>query len=378
MPTLPTRSQQSIVQNIVAGIQGRAAALIDFGKGSTLRAIAEGFAGLFLWFQAQVLQLLASTRLSTSTGNDIDTFVGDFGVYRLGAQAASGSLVYSRFTAGPSTAFIPVGATAKTSDGTQSFTVTADPAYSTYSAALRGYTLAANVGSITVPAQCSAPGSGGNVAAGAITQMTSSVTGVDTVVNPAAFSNGANSEGGSALKRRFSAYILGLSRGDAYGLAYSLTSTEVNVQWKLVEAYDYAGNWHPGYFYVVADDGSGSPPADFMAAIANAAEAVRPLSIQCGVFPPRIAWVSASMSITTAVGYDHNTVVSLVANAIQNGINSLGLGNGLEFGLLYSWAHSVPGVAGVSAVLLNGVSGDGASIAPNSQVTIKCNSCAVS
>ena len=57
MPTLPTQSFSTMVSNVVAGIQGRASKLLNFSQGSTLRAIVEGFAGIYLWFQALVLQL---------------------------------------------------------------------------------------------------------------------------------------------------------------------------------------------------------------------------------------------------------------------------------------------------------------------------------
>jgi phage-related baseplate assembly protein len=385
MPALPSRSQQIIVQQIAAGIQGRASQLIDFSIGSPLRAIAEGFAGVFLWFQALVFQLLTAIRLATSSGNDVDTFCADFmplvpgtASPRLGAQAATGTVVYSRFTAASSTCFIPVGATMLTADGSQSFAVIANPAYTTYSAALNGYTLAANVGSITVPVQAQTGGSGGNVAAGAISQNTTTIAGIDTVSNPAAFTNGANQESDAALKCRFSAYILGLSRGDAYGLAYAISSLAVNVQWQYVESYSYAGTWQPGYYYVVADDGSGSPPSSFMTAVTNAVNSVRPLGTQIGVFPPTVNFVTVSMIITTAAGYDHPTAVGLVSTAVSSAINGGGLGNGLNFNEIPAWAFAVPGVTAISSLLLNGLSGDAASIAANPQVTIKCNSVIVS
>src|SRR5258708_21688699 len=112
MPVLPTQSFNQMVTNTISGIQGRAAKLINFSTGSTLRAITEGFAGLFLWFQALVLQLLTAIRLSTSSGTDVDTFTADFmpivtgsittalpgGSPRLGAQFASGTVTYTRFT----------------------------------------------------------------------------------------------------------------------------------------------------------------------------------------------------------------------------------------------------------------------------------------
>ena len=395
MPTLPTRSFATIVSNTVAGIQGRAAALIDFGDGSPLLAIVEAFAGLFIWFQALALQILAASRLSTSTGNDVDTFAADFmapvmGTVspRLGQQAATGMLLFSRLTAGPTSCFIPVGATVQSVDGSIDVMVTADPAMSTYSPAKRGYTLAPAVASISVPAIALTPGLAGNVRAGAISSITSPVIGIDTVVNLAAFTGGVDQESDLALKTRFALFILGLSRGDYYGTAAAIAGTNIGVQWTLVESYDKSGSWHPGFYFIVADDGSGAPPDSFMVAVTNAAWSVRPLGIQVAVFPPDVIFVGVVMMITTEVGYDHNTVVGLVSGALANGINSLGLGNDLDFNRLPAWAYAVPGVKKVTDVLLNGASGDGASVAASSLTidgqkampifTIKTNSVVVS
>jgi hypothetical protein len=395
MPTLPTRSFTTIVANTVAGIQGRAAALIDFAEGSPLRAIVEGFAGVFLWFQALALQILAAARLSTSSGNDVDTFTADFMPVvpgttspRLGSQAANGLLVFSRFTAGPSSCFIPVGAEAQTSDRTQSFLVTADPSLATFSPELNGYTLVPGLASITVPAAAQISGSSGNVQAGAVSVVRSPLTGIDSVSNPAAFVAGADQESDSALKARFAAYILGLSRGDIYGLTAAIQGAEVNLQWCIVENYYFSGAFHPGFFFVVVDDGSGAPPPEFMDAIRTAVYSVRPLGIEAAIFPPQIKLVTVQMQVTTAQGYDHNTVVGLVANAVADGINSLGLGMRLDFNRLSVWAYSVQGVTGVSAVTLNGAAGDSASVSASQPTqdgyaqmpifTIKCQTVEVS
>jgi uncharacterized phage protein gp47/JayE len=376
MPALPTQSFATIVQNTAAGIQGRASALVNFAIGSTLRAIAEGFGGLFLWFQALVLQLLTAIRLSTASGNDVDTFTADFmpvlpgsqsaslpgGSPRLGAQAASGQVTFTRFTAGPSSPFVPVGTTMQTADGTQNFTVTADATYPTFNVAANGYIMPAGITTLIVPAEAVTPGSGGNVVAGAISVMTSSLTGIDQVTNVAAFENGANQESDSALKARFAAYILGLSRGDNYGLTASIEGTAITVQWTLTESYNLDGSWHPGFFFIIADDGSGAPSPTFLTAVSNAAQAVRPLGMQFSVFAPTVVNATVSMTIAVASGYVLNTVTSQVAATIANNINALGLGNPLEFGMLYSWAYSVAGVTNVTAVLLNGLSGDSASL----------------
>jgi uncharacterized phage protein gp47/JayE len=290
-------------------------------------------------------------------------------------------VTYSRYTAAPSTCFIPAAsavsasgnvtnagannaATIQTSDGSQSFVVIADTTNPNYSEQLGGYTLASSVTSITVAVQAKLAGAGGNVLAGTLTVMTSPIAGIDTVNNVADFINGANQESDSALKQRFAAYILGLSRGDYYGLEASIEGTDVTVQWTLTELYNYDGSYRPGYFFVVADDGSGTPPPSFLAAITVAANAVRPLGIQCGVFPPVVLTANVSMTLTTADGYDHNTVVAQVAAAIATNINSLGLGNELPWSILSAWAYAIPGVKMVTNVLLNGASGDAASVSP--------------
>jgi len=369
MPTLPTQSFTTIVQNTAAGIQGRAGRLLNFSIGSVFRAIAEGFAGVFLWFQAMVLELLTAIRLSTSTGLDVDTFTADFmpalpGTTspRLGAQMASGQLVFSRLSASTTELAIPVGAQVETADHTVSFQVTADPAYATFNAFFQGYYLAPNLASITVPAAAVVPGAGGNVAAGTITSMQQGITGFDSVTNPAPFVNGADSESDSALKQRFSAYILGLSRGDLYGLEAAIEGTAVTIEYAIVEDYNLDGSYRPAYFYVLADDGSGNPPPSFLQNVANAVNSVRPLGTQAGVFPPTIIWANVSMIITTAPGYDHPTVVAQVAAIVAQAIDGLGLGVNLQWSQLAAWAYGVAGVTNVTAVLLNSQSGDAASL----------------
>ena len=395
MPTLPTQSFSTIVQNTAAGIQGRASQLLNFSIGSVFRAIAEGFAGTFLWFQALVLQLLTAIRLNTSTGIDVDTFTADFMPLvagttspRLGAQAASGQVVFARLTAAPVEIAIAVGSTVQTTDGTQSYAVVGDATYPTYNSFFQGYYLQPNIASIVVPVAAIVPGSAGNVGAGTITVMTTTLVGIDTVNNPGAFTNGADSESDAALKNRFAAYILGLSRGDLYGVEAAIEGIGVTVQFTITEDYNLDGSWHPGYFFVVADDGSGAPSPTFLQNVANAVNSVRPLGTMAGVFAPTVIWATVSMIITTAPNFNHPTVVSVVAATVANNINALGLGNSLPWSQIAGWAYSVTGVTTVTAVLLNGQSGDAASLSASKTsqdsylqipyATIKCNQVLVS
>jgi hypothetical protein len=82
MASISTLTFTSLVTQIAETIQASAASanfnFLDFSQGSVLRAIAEATASMGIWLQAEVLQLLTTTRLSTCSGNDVDTFVGDY------------------------------------------------------------------------------------------------------------------------------------------------------------------------------------------------------------------------------------------------------------------------------------------------------------
>src|ERR1700712_2937192 len=135
---LQTYTLTEIVSGIATATQAAASALLDFGVGSFLRAVAQAVAGQLLWLQAIILQVLTLTRASTSVGTDLDSWCADFGFSRLPASAATGQVTFPRSTA-PQQAVVPVGTTVQTTDGSQSFTVTTDTSNSAYDADLGGY-----------------------------------------------------------------------------------------------------------------------------------------------------------------------------------------------------------------------------------------------
>ncbi len=180
MTTLSFQTFTTLVQNMAAAVQGSARSLVDLTVGSTLRAILEASAGIGLWLQWIILQVMALTRASTSTGADLDTWVADFGLARLPAVAATGEVTLARFST-TLAALIPVGASLKSADGTVSFAVTADATHENWSAAQNGYTLAAGTASITVPVQALTAGVTGNVLADTITLIASAIPSVDSV-----------------------------------------------------------------------------------------------------------------------------------------------------------------------------------------------------
>lgn len=135
---MDTKDFNTLVAEQVAAIQG----------GSILRAVVEAYSAVAMWLQSLVLTLLALTRAATSSGADLDSWVGDFGVTRIGAEYADGMVRFARYTA-TSQAVVPVGSIAQTRDGSQQYSVQADATQSTWEASLKGYVLPPGITSLS-------------------------------------------------------------------------------------------------------------------------------------------------------------------------------------------------------------------------------------
>ncbi|RFB80027.1 baseplate J/gp47 family protein [Methylovirgula sp. 4M-Z18] len=368
MANLTTQSFSQLVQNFAAAVQARSSDLIDFSQGAILRAVAEADAANALWLQALIVQVLGVTRAQTSNGSDLDSFVQQFGLTRLGAASATGQVIFSRFTASTIAPFIPLGTLVRSADGSQQFSVTADATNTAYSAVLGGYTLASGAAAVNAPVAALAGGTAGNVAAGTITLIASTIPGVDTVVNGAPLSNGVDAESDAALRSRFVAFIGSLSKATDAALTYAIQSLQVDLQVAIHENVDPNGASDPGMITIFVDDGSGNPPAALIAAANTAVQAVRAAGIRASVYPATTLLANVAMAITTASGYVHQNVVAQVAAALGTAIANVGLENTLAYNLLPSIAFGVPGVANVSSVVMNSTAAD---LVPGFGQTIK-------
>lgn len=358
MSNLTTKDFTTLVRDQVAAIQGASASLVDLTIGSILRSITEANASIALWIQGLILKLLATTRAATSSGADLDSWCGDYGLTRLAAVAATGNVTFARFTAAGQVV-IPVGATSQTDDGSQKFAVVADTANANYSASLGGYILAAASLSVIVPVQASVAGAAGNAQAGQINTITQAIPGVDTVTNAAAFTNGADAESDSAYRERFVAFINSLSKATKSAIGYAITSLQQGAAYKLIENETYAGAADNGYFYVVVDDGTGTPSAGFLSSVNNAVDAYRGFTIRFGIYAPVVVSANVVMTITTAAGYDHAATVATVTTAISDYLSTLEIGETLSYTRLAQVAYdAADGITNVSGVTLNGGTSD--------------------
>lgn len=353
-----TKDFNTLVGDQIRAIQAGANAVLNFATGKTLRAVVEANAGAVgLWLQALVLQVLARARLATSSGADVDSFVADFGLTRLAAVQATGLVSFSRSVT-TSQGVVPLGATVVTTDGTETFTVYQDVTNANWNAGLNGYVLAIGVASISVPVRAVNAGNEGNVAAGAIGLLGQGIPFVSAVTNASAFVTGANIETDAALKVRFVVYLQTLSKATKSAIGAAILAVQKGLSYSLTENQTYAGVTQLGYFYVIVDDGTGSPPGSLLTTISNAIDVVRPVTSTFGVYAPVIVTANTILTVTSAAGYSHSSVATAVQAALLAFINAVAVGGTLRYTQLIAVAYGVAGVANVTAVTLNGGTAD--------------------
>lgn len=351
---LATKSFTQIVIDSVAAIQAATLSLQDLTIGSILRAIVEANAAIVLFLQGLIAQLLTVTRAATSSGTDLDSWMLDYGLVRNSANFATGIATFSRFT--PTLqAVVPIGALIQSADGAQNYSVFLDTANVHYSSTLGGYTIAPGISSVDVPIIASVAGTGANVGIGQISVLKQVIPYVDTVTNAAALTNGDDGETDDQLRTRFIAYIASLSKATVLAIGYAIETVQSNLNYTITENYNYDGSYNPGFFYVVVDDGTGSPTTPLLDSVGNAIEAVRPATVTFAVFAPVTVTANVSATITTDTGYTHSALVLLATDAITNYINGLKIGETLHWSRIWQVAYDAsPGIIDVSLLLING------------------------
>jgi phage-related baseplate assembly protein len=307
------------VQQQAAAAQGACATVLDFTVGSVLRVLIEANSAVALWMQWLILLVLQQTRAATSNGADLDTWMADFFFTRLPAVSATGSVMLSTATLGLG-AFVPVGAQVKTTDGTQTFAVTVDTSNSAYSATLGGYSMAPGATSITVPVQALTPGVGGNVQAGGIGLLATSISGLTNATNPVAFTNGIDAESDASFRARFQLYMGGLRSAIPAAIEEAADTVQQGVRYQLVQ-----NSPQVGFYTLYVDDGSGNPPDSFITAITSAVQAVTAEGVTPVVRRFTLLPVTVSVNLKVTPNANRQTVVANASTALASYVATLAI-----------------------------------------------------
>ncbi|MDI9222508.1 baseplate J/gp47 family protein [Pantoea sp. EA-12] len=353
MAAINIKSFAELVSDQVTAIQARTSKLVDFSIGSILRSLAESNAGVAMWIQQLIVKLLVTTRAATCSGEDLDSWMADFGFTRLSAVQATGLVNFSRFTA-TNPALIPEGTQVTTTDGSQSYYVIADKGNKAWDANLSGYVVAAGVSTVTVMVRANTAGASGNAQKGMVCVITGSVPYVDTVTNTVTFTNGKDAESDDDYRARFVLWIASLSKATKAAIGYAIASLQQGVTYTLTENYSKDDAEKPGYFYAVVDDGTGKPSRDFLDRAYMAIDAVRGFTVTFSVFAPEVVNADVTLIITTEPSADHTGVVTLVKQAVTRYIDSLSLGKLLAYTQLIRVAYGAsPSVTNITALTVN-------------------------
>lgn len=351
---LSLRTFSTLVQSMAAAVESSATQLLDLSVGSTLRSVLEANASIGLWMQWLTLQVLQTTRASSSNGTDLDSWMADLTLTRLPAVAATGIVTFSRFT--PTVAaLLPAGTLVRTADGNQTFAVGVDTTQSSWSPTSNGYVIAAGTPSLDVAVIAQTPGSSGNVQAGSITLLASALPGIDSVSNSGAFQNGVDAEPDDFFRARFQHFIASRSRATPLAVGYAINAIQQGLSYTIQENLDPNGQQRMGSFVVTVDDGSGSPSTSLISSTQAAIDAIRPVGSVFSVQPPTPLAADISLAITITPGTAKAPVQAVVGNAVSSYINSLPIGASLPLTRLAQIAYSAhSAITNVGQITVNG------------------------
>jgi uncharacterized phage protein gp47/JayE len=342
-----------LVEDMGAALQSSASSLIDVSVGSVVRAIFEANASVVLWLQWLILQVLSSTRASTSNGLDLDSWMLDFGLTRLPAVPSTGIVTFSRFVDTLS-ATIPIGASVKTTDGSLSFSVTQDETLSIWQSSASAYVLPVGVGSADLPVICTTNGSVGNVLAGTITVIAASLPSVDQVNNANPLSDGADAESDQAFRNRFQSYLVSRSRATLTAVQNAVANVQQGLDVAIEENTAPTGTAQVGAFLVIVDDGTGYPSSALLSTVATAVDSVRPIGTTFAVIPPQVLTVNASLTAALTSTATASVIVAAIQNYVAIYLNSLPIGRGASVTRVAQNAYLAgSGIDNVTEIQLN-------------------------
>jgi uncharacterized phage protein gp47/JayE len=360
--SLNIKTRDQFITDEVAAVEASAPGVFQFPVGSIVRALVDAHSSTAMWEQALIQLVYNRERLSTSTGEDVDSFVGDFGLTRIAAEPATGEVTFSSFV-DSTQRLVPVGAIVSTQDGSISFTVTADTSNPNFNPSLNSYVIDIGTSSIDVPVQANTAGVIGNVAVNTITVINSPITGVDTVTNAEAFDNGVNAQTDAQLRQFFIDYLNSLSKATKSAIGFAVESVNGVTEYVEVENLNYDTDLEQlGYFYVVVDDGTGNPSPELLASVTLAVDAVRGLTIRFDIKAPQILTANITATIDLPPGYSNPTLVSDIETALQTYINLIPFGETLFYtriaqiiyNALQDIAPEIIDEINVTSILLNG------------------------
>jgi len=330
---------ETITATMLNWMNGAQSRVTDFNVGSVIRTLFEAVAMAL----EEIYYYLHRAMEAAIPAAIYDAF----SFQKLGGTFATGSATFSRPVADLTDHTIPSGTSIATAGGVRFQTT-------------ETVTLSAGSTSVSAAIQAEMAGSAGNVAAGIVTVLQSSVPGIYAVTNSTPTLGGADLEDDSERKNRFQAYIQSLARATQDGLIYgAMTATLTDADGNVLERVTGASTTHiaTAYVNVYIDNGTASGPSTaLIAQVQNILDGYRDASgariagyraagVQVDVTPATITAVPVAADLKLLYGRDPSAVVAAAADAVAKFFAALGLGDPVSYEkLIVALANSHAGI----------------------------------
>jgi hypothetical protein len=357
--TVPSKPIGQFVEDMVATWQSKTGITGTFEDGDALLAFWQSVATQLDFLQAQIKLVLALVRAQTSTGADLDSWMAQFGFTREPPTFASGLVTFGKLVPAPSTITIPVGSIVQTPGGAIQYQVVADATQPTWNAGAHGYTLSVGASSLTARVQALVFGSASNVIATQLSQLGSTIPGIDTVTNPAAINNGLDAQSDAAFRAAFVLWLLNLAKATKGAILAAVQGVQQGLRVNLLEDETPQGLPLQGSFTVLIDDGSGSAPANVLSLVSTAVDETRAFGVQQFTATPSLITATIQITIRVASGFNVTNVNAAAQAAISAKVNAGNTGQTLYISDAEGAALGVQGVVAVlPGTTINGIVGD--------------------
>lgn len=248
MARFEPKTFKTFLKRMVSRVVARSR-LTDMTPGGSVWSVLAAVARELDDISFQMVNLQRVWDFDTAVGEDLDERAKDVNpdeITRNPAAKAATAVVFGR-TGIVGSVTVPAGTTVMVPGGGPKFVTSASATIP------NGGTVSGSAAVVAVVA-----GADGNVAAGAISQL-SAVAGVETVTNGAAATGGQDAETDAAFRARIKAYLRSLPRGTPQALFYAALSTALDAYGRIVTAQvvELTGVGR-GRVYVYVDDGAGT------------------------------------------------------------------------------------------------------------------------
>lgn len=336
---------QDLVDTVKSKIGLMSSRLTNFSAGSNLLSIIESFCHFVEYLQLRTNKAIDAFAIKNAEDTDLDLRAGDYNIARKQTKSSTGIVTFSRTTPAPSQFAVYAGSEVSTTTdvygNSLSYTLDAD------------ITFPSGAMSVTGNVTCTVDGIIGNIVIGQISRMTSVISGVDSVTNLAAFTDGANKETDEALRKRIPIVLNGLKAAVDQAIKAAVLSVQ-GITVVRVSDCEPA----PGQITVYVSNESGTLSAQQLTDVKTAILSEIAFGVTYNVLTPDVVYVQISMDVTyddefyTKEEIDNNLRDSLFTFVTTNPETNLKLWD------LQVLIRDIPGVTNLKNLKIAGVADD--------------------